>query len=249
MTHLSVGPILFCGDPHAQFAHIVSAALALNACAVILLGDLEPARPLHVELKAIADRVWFIPGNHDTDAESTWSNVWDSDLQGRNFHAEVIVLPNGVRVAGLGGVFSERVWDPSARSTPRWQTPDEHARSIAPEERWRGRQPLKHWSTIYPSDINSLSLKRADILVTHEAPGYHLHGVELLDDLARSMGAKVLVHGHHHDSLDSSSRWAAQGFISRGVGLRGITAIDAAGAATVVMPGERDLARRDRRMW
>lgn len=250
MTHASDGPVLFCGDAHGRFSHIVSAALKLDASAVILLGDMEAGRPIHVELETIADRVWFVPGNHDTDTEANWSALWDSDLCDRNFHAKVIVLPNGLRVAGLGGVFRERVWDPcAAMSTPCWRTPDEHARSIAPLERWRGRQPMKHWSTIYPTHVDSLSLQRADILVTHEAPGYHPHGVELLDDLARAMGAKVLVHGHHHDALDSASRWATQGFISHGVGLRGVTTIDDSGAATVVVPGELDVFRLSRSIW
>jgi predicted phosphodiesterase len=243
-------PVLFCGDPHGQFEHIVCAALNLNACAVILVGDMEAVRPLHVELRGITDRVWFVHGNHDTDHESNWSAVWESDLRDRNLHGVVTVLPNGLKAAGLGGVFRERVWNRSSpESAAAWRSPAEHARSIAPRERWRGRQPLTHWSTIYPADVDSLSRARADILVLHEAPGYHPRGVELLDDLARAMGVKVVVHGHHHDALDSSSRWASQGFISHGIGLRGITAIDSFGVSTVVVPGELDASRRDRPIW
>jgi hypothetical protein len=84
---------------------------------------------------------------------------------------------------------------------------------------------------------------RADILVTHEAPGYHANGFEILDTLAQSMGARVTVHGHQHDRLDSSDRWAQQGFKSFGVGLRGITSIDVEGNATIIMPGELDVQR------
>jgi hypothetical protein len=54
---------------------------------------------------------------------------------------------------------------------------------------------------------------------------------------------RMMVHGHHHDNQDSSARWPAQGFKSFGVGLRGITAIDIHGEATVVRPGEHDDAR------
>lgn len=81
------------------------------------------------------------------------------------------------------------------------------------------------------------------MLITHEAPGYHPNGFDLLDTLAQSMGAKVTVHGHHHDRIDSSARWAIQGFNSYGVGLRGITAIDENGHARVILPGELDEAR------
>jgi hypothetical protein len=87
---------------------------------------------------------------------------------------------------------------------------------------------------------------RADVLILHEAPAYHPNGFDLLDTLAQSMGAKVVVHGHHHDRLDSSDRWAEQGFKSYGVGLRGITSIDAKGNAEVVVAGELDDARLGR---
>jgi hypothetical protein len=101
----------------------------------------------------------------------------------------------------------------------------------------------KHWSSVYPDELNALADLRADILVTHEAPDYHNHGFEILDDLARSLGARVLVHGHQHDCLDSSHRWAAPGFKSFGVGLRGISAIDVDGTVNVIVPGELDDVR------
>ena len=56
------------------------------------------------------------------------------------------------------------------------------------------------------------------------APGYHEHGFAPLDDLARRMGVRMTVHGHQHDCIDSSARWAEQGFESYGVGLRGVMA-------------------------
>ena len=90
---------------------------------------------------------------------------------------------------------------------------------------------------------------RVDVLILHEAPGYHPNGHVLLDTLAQSMGVKVVVHGHHHDSIDSSARWAAQGFKSYGVGLRGITAIDADGNAEVIVPGELDEQRNYRQRY
>ena len=87
---------------------------------------------------------------------------------------------------------------------------------------------------------------RTDILVTHEAPSYHPHGFSILDTLAQSMGVQLVVHGHHHDALDSSALWQIQGFRSFGVGLCGITAIDLEGRAQVIVPGERDHERHHR---
>lgn len=83
-------------------------------------------------------------------------------------------------------------------------------------------------------------LLHADILVTHEAPGYHGNGFLILDTLARKMGVKVTVHGHQHDCQDSSERWVEQEFESFGLGLRGITAINSDGLARVVVPAELD---------
>ena len=75
--------VLYCGDPHGEFRHIVRAAEEFKALAVVLVGDLEALRPLHEEVKPIASKVWFIHGNHDTDSDANWSNVWESGLADR----------------------------------------------------------------------------------------------------------------------------------------------------------------------
>lgn len=237
--------ILFCGDPHGQFCHIVKAVQRLKPMAIVLLGDLEPDQPLHLELAAIAaEKLWFIHGNHDTDSEKNWNHVWGSQLAERNIHGRVVVLPNGLKLAGLGGVFRGSVWDPRLSTAPYFQNQKEHLTATPHYDRWHDSVRLRHWSTVYPDEINHLADLRADILVTHEAPGYHVNGFAILDDLAQSLGAQVTVHGHHHDRLDSSERWTQQGFKSFGVGLRGITAIDMEGNASVIVPGELD-AQRD----
>ncbi|WP_096697648.1 metallophosphoesterase [Polaromonas sp. AER18D-145] len=232
--------MLFCGDPHGKFDHILQAAGDLRASAVILLGDMESGQPLHEAMASIDDKLWFIHGNHDTDSELNWNNLWGGKLADRNVDGRVVTLPNGIRIAGLGGVFRESVWYPSLPTPPNFRNRKEHVRATP----WQGSVPCKHWSTIYPDELDRLSGMPADILITHEAPGYHNNGFELLDSLAQSMGVKVAVHGHHHDNLDSSDRWDRQGFKSFGVGLRGITAIDASGISKVIVPGELD-AQRD----
>jgi predicted phosphodiesterase len=242
--------ILFCGDPHGQFRHILKAAVHLKPMAIILLGDLEPLRPLHVELAAIdPQKLWFIPGNHDTDSDQNWHHVWGSQLASRNIHGCVVELPNGLRLAGLGGVFRESVWYPTLPVEPKFRSRADHIRATPRQDRWQGSVVRKHWSSIYPNELNALADLRADVLVTHEAPGYHTNGFAILDDLARSLGARVLVHGHQHDCLDSSYRWAAQGFKSFGVGLRGISAIDVDGTVNVIVPGELDDVRSYRQRY
>ncbi|MFC7555492.1 hypothetical protein ACFQU7_29590 [Pseudoroseomonas wenyumeiae] len=51
---------------------------------------------------------------------------------------------------------------------------------------------------IWPEDWEALLGQRADVLVTHEAPSSHPAGAAALEALARSLGARLVVHGHHH---------------------------------------------------
>ncbi len=69
-------------------------------------------------------------------------------------------------------------------------------------------------------------MEKAGILVTHEAPSCHPHGYSEIDELAQAMGAKMVVHGHHHDCLDYRSEWPKLGFEAFGVAFRSIIAID-----------------------
>lgn len=243
---MNTQPILFCGDTHGRFDHILRAAELLDPMAIVLLGDIEPIQPLHLELAAIdPDKLWFIHGNHDTDSDQNWHHLWGSRLAERNIHGRVVELPNGLKLAGLGGVFRGSVWYPG-QSEARFESRASHAQSTPRQDRWQGGVHCKHWSSIYPDEVNRLADQSADILVTHEAPGYHPHGFEILDELARSMGVKLSVHGHQHDRLDSSHHWVQQGFKSFGVGLCGITAIDVDGHAEVIVSGDLDHQRHSR---
>jgi predicted phosphodiesterase len=250
--------VRYCGDTHGRFRQVIEACDRCKPSAVVLLGDMEPQGPLDVELSPLADRnipVWYIHGYHDADSDELWQRVWGSAVAERNIHGRVIELPNGQRLAGLGDIFRGSVWHPGSSPTreeqePKYRTRLEHAQATPWDEQWGGSgPPRRHWGTIYPEDIEALADLRADVLVTHEAPGYHPNGFELIDTLAQVMGAKVVVHGHQHDRLDSSSCWAAQGFRSYGVGLRGVTAIDEHGNAEVIVPGEIDEPRSFRQRY
>lgn len=246
------GPVFFCGDPHSRFDHINLVGTELRASAVVLLGDMEAKRPLDEELQPLLDAripVYWIAGNHDSDKESSLVNLLDNKLAANNIGGRVVVLPDGRRLAGLGGIFRESVFDPFQRAPPNFRKRKVHAMATPVQDRWRGSVHLRHWTTIYPEELHEVADQRADILVTHQAPGYHNHGFEILDEVAQRIGASVTLHGHEHDCLDSSDRWVRQGFKSYGVGLRGITSIDMDGNATVIVPGELDEQRNYRQKF
>jgi len=107
-----------------------------------------------------------------------------------------------VRIAGLGGTFRPRIWEPP-------DPPRVHRRAQLPEDlralNWGEEHiaALIHSlgaTAIWPEDYEFLASQSADILVTHEAPRSHPSGNAALDDLARAMGASLVVHGHHHVS-------------------------------------------------
>lgn len=236
--------ILFCGDVHGQLRDVVIAAKHLRPMAVVLLGDIESPRPLHIELEPIRDIVWWIAGNHDTDNPQSWSHLVDSELAHRRLDGRVVELPDGTRLSGLGGVFRGRIWYPPGEV----EHPDYDAWLSTRQPGWAKReamfasQRLKHRSSIFHSDYLALASQRADILATHEAGASHPNGFEAIDELASAMGVASTFHGHQHDRLDYSPRWAQLGFKAFGVGLRGITNRE----GQVITPGELDERRKDR---
>ena len=244
------GPTLFAGDPHGRLDQVFEAVDATHASCVVLLGDIEPGRPLEDEMEPLTELgvAWyFVAGNHDADSDAVAQRVWNPRTEFHNVHARVVALPSGLTLAGLAGIWRDSVWNPASTSAragqPVWRSRQEHAHSTPRQHRWEGRlPPRRHLASIYPVEVDQLKRMSADILVTHEAPGYHPHGFGELDGLARSMGARLVVHGHHHDALDSSALWAKQGFESHGVGLRGVSALYSDGSWQTVVEGERTQA-------
>ena len=224
--------ILMFGDTHGQFRHVLPIVKQERPDAIIFLGDLEPQRPLEVELADVLKltEVWFIHGNHDVDSQAYHDHLFGSALAARNLHGRVVEIA-GVRVAGLGGIFRESVWmpvpveaDPVYASYADLQT--DLARLVAYHQVSPAKMAgelRKHKSTIFWDTWMELYGQPADILVTHEAPSCHPHGFQVIDALAQSMGVKFSFHGHHHDRLNYSAHEARLGFSAHGVGLRGVT--------------------------
>lgn len=235
-------PLLLCGDPHGQFDQIIQAGQLYPDSAIVLLGDMDLSQPIEDVLELVWPRVYWIHGNHDTDTAESAENLWTAAGEGRWLHRRSIMLTNGLSVAGLGGVFRERVWVPGQQ--PRYLTPRNYAFSVPMRDRWRDGPPRKAWSSIFPSDIDELLQIRSDVLVTHEAPSYHPCGFDAIDKLARAMGARWVIHGHHHDEIDSRAAWRDQGFASFGVGMRGVLALWPDGSTARLATGKAAEAER-----
>ena len=195
--------ILFCGDPHGRFDHIIQRVQQAKPTAVIMLGDLclsQPFEQTFASILELAD-IWFIHGNHDTDEVQYHDHLFASPE--RNLHGQVIEI-DGFKIAGLGGIFRSQVWYPP--EPPRYTTKQDFIAHCGKGNLWRGGLPRKHRSSIFPEDIQCFDGLKADILVTHEAPIAHPHGFQAINELAQSLEAKTIIHGHHHDPFSYGSQ-------------------------------------------
>lgn len=197
--------LMFFGDPHGEFETVIAAVEGFRPEAIVLLGDIQARQPLHLELAPILNltEVWLIHGNHDTDSDVDYENLWGSELAERNVHGRVVEIA-GYKVAGLGGIFRSKIWDPRRPiEEAAFVSADALRRSMRPEERWRDGIARRHRSTIFPEDyLQLLRSSPVDILVTHEAPAAHPHGWQAIDELAETLGVQLVVHGHHHQNID-----------------------------------------------
>lgn len=194
--------ILVCGDPHGEFEHIIQRVQQAKPAAVIMLGDQclsQPFEQTFASILGLTD-IWFIHGNHDTDEVRYHDHLFASSE--RNLHGRVVEI-DGHRVAGLGGIFRNQVWYPP--EPPKYSTRQDFQTHCGKGNLWRGGLPRKHRSSIFPEDIEALQGLKADILVTHEAPGEHPYGFQTIDELAQSLGATTIIHGHHHDPFSYGS--------------------------------------------
>ncbi len=243
-TTSQFGHILFAGDVHGDMAHILPILRRERPAALVLLGDIEAPMPwtdLTAPWEALGCAVWFIPGNHDTDTAERWAHL--AAARERNLDGRVATIA-GVRIAGLGGVFRERIWNGTQSGAFA-----SHADYVAGvqaaaggaerlSEADQGRL-LRHRSSIFPEVYETLAAQSADILVTHEAPSCHPYGFAAIDTLAQCLRVARLFHGHHHDNRYYGDAAARLSFMAQGVGLRGVTD----GTGRVIRPGLLDHER------
>ncbi len=243
-TSASGPELVFVGDLHGMWHRLEEGLRRAPVLpkTIILLGGIECERPLDELAAPIRRRgiaLFWIPGNHAFDGGiEMWRNLTDP---GRNavtsrgaLHGRVVTI-GGKRVAGLGGTFRGPVWHPPAapRLHARGELPDAVQALCAgwPAEQAGALSLSLAGLAIWPEDVERLATLRADILVTHEAPSSHPLGFAILEQLARQMGATLLVHGHHHVTYRAV---AVDGLRVRGVAAAGGMADD----GRIAWPGE-----------
>ena len=196
------GDLLIYGDPHGEFGPLLRACLEDPPTAIIILGDCDLARPLREQIAPVFDkgiRVRWIPGNHDADSVE-WHDRLFGDYPEGSLHGRTADLA-GMRVGGIGGVFQDSDWAPEVgAAAPRHATRQSLLRSLPPSGRWRGGIPLRLRAVIFPEDITALDDECVDVLCTHEAPTTHPLGSAGIDQAASACRARMVVHGHHHQS-------------------------------------------------
>jgi len=193
--------ILFAGDPHNNFKPLISVVQQKKPEAVVLLGDYDLAAPLEDVLSEITNLsdIHWIAGNHEYETPDKHRFLFDSALAGKNLHLRVTEIA-GIKIAGLGGIFLGRVWYPPR--PPKWSSKQAYLQA-QPALYKRGLS-LKYQSAIWPEEFQALGRLKADILVSHEAPGSHRYGFSAISDLAAAMGVKQIFHGHLHENYHST---------------------------------------------
>jgi predicted phosphodiesterase len=194
--------ILFAGDPHGDFKPLIAAVHEYKPEAVVLLGDYDLDTPLETCLQEIVGltQIWWIAGNHDFETPCKYRNLFHSALAGNSLHLKVTEIA-GLRIAGLGGIFLGRVWYPPQQ--PKWRD-KQHFLHNQPSNIRHTAMSLKYKGAIWHDEFEALKTLKADILVTHEAPGSHRHGFDVIGELAAAMGVKHIFHGHLHENYIGS---------------------------------------------
>lgn len=215
--------ILFAGDPHGSYTHLVPFVKERGDVALVILGDLQLTSTEELDKLAQYCDIWFIHGNHDSKTVAAYEAIWGSEWKHRNLHAKVQMI-QGVRIAGIGGVFRGHIWMPPHR--PMFLDPIHFCQYTPQEKLWRGGLPLRHRSSIFPSDFEQLENQKADVLITHEAPWPHPQGFRVINQLAQKMGVKRIFHGHHHDNFSYRGLKRDNSYHIVNVGFRSLADID-----------------------
>jgi len=215
--------VIVLGDTHGDHAHVIDLARSHRPGAMIHVGDFDLEEPFTRAFAQVLEicPLYFVAGNHDFDNADYYDHLFE-DTAEFNLHGRVADVC-GLRIAGLGGNFQSRIWYPP-NIVPRFDSRNEFLRTCGKGNWWRGGLPLKRRGAIWPNEVASLAKKRADLIITHEAPGCHRYGFEALTRLAHDLGAQTLYHGHVHEHY--THRADERGLTVHGVALGAAVDLD-----------------------
>lgn len=209
--------ILFYGDPHSNWEPLLESVQKIRPHSIVILGDLNDkthdAKDLDytrfVLLKLLKQKidVRIVIGNHDADTDPIFNLIFE-EFGSLIFDGSIIELGEAkVKVALLGGIFRGNIWNPHVKIEPNFYSHADWMNRNSKSSFFKGGVGRKHRTSIFPSKFESLRQSEADILITHEAPSTHPFGFEAIDNLAKDLGAKLIVHGHHHQSSEYFSKY------------------------------------------
>jgi hypothetical protein len=137
------GDVVIYGDPHGAWRPLLQACRDDWPDGVVIIGDCDLSLPLREQIKPIFDagiRVRWISGNHDCDTEASHDRLCGDYPEG-NLHGRWTQLGNLI-VAGLGGVFKERIWYPRYEAAdPVYPNRRAYVRTLKGAGRWRNGLP------------------------------------------------------------------------------------------------------------
>lgn len=198
--------LLFYGDPHGEWRPLRETLRTESPDAVILLGDCDLHRPLSDELGDTLpspDRLFFILGNHEADRQCFYDHLISAAPATNHLNAKVVDIA-GVRIAGLSGTFDQHIWHPDLNEgEPFFRTREDALWNLHAKGRRSGlKLPLRYKVAVWYEDYETLFAESCDVLVLHDAPPPHRYGHAAFADLAEAMGARLIVHGHHHERYE-----------------------------------------------
>lgn len=195
--------IYFVGDTHGETRGVcqrIASSIPRPGSAVIFLGDLCLSEPFDDATRPLQDMgltAYWIAGNHDADTAEYWRNLSSSPA---SIHGRIVEI-GGMKIAGLGGVFRQEIWEPgvcenfadyeSYLATAKAKRPKRLREKITQKD-------IRHQTSIFPAVYESLATQSADILVCHEGVSSIQGGFTAIDFLATRMGVQKVFFGHHH---------------------------------------------------
>ena len=101
--------------------------------------------------------LYFIHGNHDTDTQEKHDFLFNSSIADRNLHGRIVEI-DGFKVAGLGGVFRQRIWWPKndVNAESNYDNYEAYVKAEMQASWWQEIRRQKALPNIYSSSVYTM---------------------------------------------------------------------------------------------